>query len=397
MRKNATRSGIWKMFAFCAVSALAAPGCAVMRVHSPNRDLRPCDEDFARTDDGWLLGVRRYKPAHPDPNKLPVILCHGLGLNGTFWTITDDHLPSMLNQNGYDVFVFDMRGSGASRKVGALGAINGKLRQTPIPELGNRRWTVDDQTWHDVPAMLAYVQKTTGAPKVNWVGHSLGGMLMYPYLELSPNRQKIANFVGMGCSATLVATPQNKMLGACHGLRALMMVLSTSRIARPMVVARIPGLGSIDSLYYTEANVDRRTISRFYGYTLEDPGPGALKQLAPYLETGHLVSADRRIDYASLLGKIQTPTVLIAGESDIMDDMPSMEKTFALIGSRDKTLLRFGKKDGHLDDYGHCDLVWSRNAPREIFPAIISWLDNRQSPRPPSGSEQSVRPSSQGR
>lgn len=176
-----------------------------------------------------------------------------------------------------------------------------------------------------------------------------------------------------------------------------MMVLSTSRIARPMVVARIPGLGSIDSLYYTEANVDRRTISRFYGYTLEDPGPGALKQLAPYLETGHLVSADRRIDYASLLGKIQTPTVLIAGESDIMDDMPSMEKTFALIGSRDKTLLCFGKKDGHLDDYGHCDLVWSRNAPREIFPAIISWLDNRQSPRPPSGSEQSVRPSSQGR
>jgi hypothetical protein len=31
-----------------------------------------------------------------------------------------------------------------------------------------------------------------------------------------------------------------------------------------------------------------------------------------------------------------------------------------------------------VDDYGHCDLVWSRHAPREIFPPIIDWLDQRQ-------------------
>jgi hypothetical protein len=37
---------------------------------------------------------------------------------------------------------------------------------------------------------------------------------------------------------------------------------------------------------------------------------------------------------------------------------------------------------GHVDDYGHCDLVWSRHAPREIFPPLIDWLDKRQSPRP---------------
>ena len=40
--------------------------------------------------------------------------------------------------------------------------------------------------------------------------------------------------------------------------------------------------------------------------------------------------------------------------------------------------MRFGKRDGQVADYGHCDLVWSRYAPREIFPPLIDWLDHRQ-------------------
>jgi hypothetical protein len=41
-------------------------------------------------------------------------------------------------------------------------------------------------------------------------------------------------------------------------------------------------------------------------------------------------------------------------------------------------MLRFGKKHGHQLDYGHCDLVWAKSAPREIFPEVIRWLDERQ-------------------
>ena len=61
-----------------------------------------------------------------------------------------------------------------------------------------------------------------------------------------------------------------------------------------------------------------------------------------------------------------------------MSDVPSTELTFDALGSPDKTLMRFGKANGHVADYGHCDLVWSRHAPREIFPPIIDWLDQRQ-------------------
>jgi pimeloyl-ACP methyl ester carboxylesterase len=371
------RAGLFLMLSLGLVLP-GISGCATLRHHNPNVDLRPCTDGFAITDDGWKLGVKHYRPAAPDPGKNPVVLAHGLGLNGTFWTITDDHLPSQLVERGYDVFVVDMRGSGASRRLDHRGKLNSAIRHTTLLELGNRRWNVDDEAFHDVPAILTYVQQQTGKAEVNWVGHSLGGMLMFPYLELTPPPQRIGTLIAMGAPAWLVSAPETKMLNANRNLRKLLGVVSTSRIARPMMVGRPPGLDKIDRLYYSAENVDRRTVDRFYGYTLEDPGPGALKQLDYYLEHGELVSADRRVSYARMLDRVRTPVLFVTGEGDVLAPMASNVKTFEDVGSPDKTFMRFGKGGGHHHDYGHCDLVWSRYAPVDIFPAMIDWLDRRQ-------------------
>ena len=58
-----------------------------------------------------------------------------------------------------------------------------------------------------------------------------------------------------------------------------------------------------------------------------------------------------------------------------MSDVPSTELTFdgARQPRQDADAVRQG--EGHVADYGHCDLVWSRYAPREIFPPLIDWLD----------------------
>jgi pimeloyl-ACP methyl ester carboxylesterase len=91
-----------------------------------------------------------------------------------------------------------------------------------------------------------------------------------------------------------------------------------------------------------------------------------------------MLSADRSIDYVDNLNRIQTPTLLVAGDGDIMSDVPSTELMLAKLGSPDKLLMRFGRSGGYVADYGHCDLVWSRHASKEIFPPIIDWLDRRQ-------------------
>ena len=109
-----------------------------MRREAPSPDLRPCTDGYAYTADGWRLGVRHYRPENPDPAKLPVVLCHGLGLNATFWTITDNHLPAQLNARGYEVYVFDIRGSGENGRARPIRPPQPLLRQTPFRERGER-------------------------------------------------------------------------------------------------------------------------------------------------------------------------------------------------------------------------------------------------------------------
>lgn len=372
MHRCPMRLCIW--FMFCVGLA----GCATMRREAPSPDLRPCTDGYAYTADGWRLGVRHYVPAHPDPAKLPVVLCHGLGLNATFWTITDNHLPAQLNERGYDVYVFDIRASGENGRIGRTDRINRRLRQTPFRERGEADWNVDDLMKYDVPAILDYVQRETGKDRVNWIGHSMGGMLMYPFLELNEHPERIANFVGMGSTITLAVTPQKDMLQANRAIRALSRFASPGRMGRPLTYFRLPGMSKIDKFYFSDDNVDDRTVSRFYGYTLEDPGPGAFRQLDSYLQFGHMLSADGRVDYAKLLGRVRTPTLMVAGQADIISDVPSTEITFRALSSPDKTLMKFGTSHGQVADYGHCDLVWSRHAPREIFPPVIDWLDQHQ-------------------
>ncbi|MBI1323558.1 alpha/beta fold hydrolase [bacterium] len=365
----------------CLILVLAAflfQGCAAVRERAGDTNLMPCRDSEIRTRDGWLLGVRHYRPANPDPAKLPVVLCHGLGLNATFWTITDNHLPQQLTEAGYEVFVYDCRGSGDSTPENYR-RLNRILRNTIIPERGERSWTTDDQAFYDIPAVLDHVRSVTGKEQVNWVGHSLGGMLMFTFLEIHPDRHRIANFVGMGSTAVVMPSRDAlEMSRANRGLRTILSVVSTSRIARPMRFGRPPGLAYVDRFYYTRDNVDTRTVDRFYGYTLEDPGQAALLQLQPYLTEGRFKSADGTVDYSEQLDLITTPTLFIAGEGDVMADIPSKSWTFDRISSSDKTMLRFGKKHGHQLDYGHCDLVWARSAPQEIFPELIRWLDARQ-------------------
>ncbi len=357
----------------------AVPGCATIRRLAPDELHRPCREGYTITEDGWRLGIRHIQPIRRDPSKLPVVLCHGLGLNGTFWTITKDHLAMQLAARGYDVFIPDMRGSGASRRVGPVGWINQRvLRETPMLELGDGGWTVDDEIQYDVPAILNYVKEHTGQEQVNWIGHSLGGMLMFAFLERHPERGRIANFVGMGSTIAQYTYPQTPMLRANRAIRNLLCVISTGRMARPMMFGRLPGLEQVDRFYFTAANVDKSTVDRFYGYTLENPGQGALEQLDTYLEFGRFQSADRKVDYVDNLPEVTTPLLMVAGEGDVMSDIPSTYLTFNAVSSTDKTLYRYGRMHGHVDDYGHCDLVWSRHAPREIFPDVIDWLDARQ-------------------
>ena len=244
---------------------------------------------------------------------------------------------------------------------------------------------MDDRSLYDVPAVLDYVAATTGA-RVNWMGHSLGGMMLYPFLELCPERDRTHPDVrGDGQPGDLGTTCQDGNASrATEACGLLLRGISTGRIARPMMVGRLAWsrAGSTSSTTRPPTSTGA-PISRFYGYTLENPGRGALKQLdSPTSEYGRLLSADGRIDYAARLGEITDATLFVAGEAGQHLRRPlDIRTTFRAMGSPTRPSCASAVATATAD-YGHCDLVWSRNAPDEVFPAVADWLDGRQPVRP---------------
>ena len=149
------------------------------------------------------------------------------------------------------------------------------MRQTFLRERGERAWTVDDLVRYDVPAILDYVEHETGHHRVNWVGHSLGGMLVFPYLELAPQTRADRQLRRDGQHDH---PGRRRHRPTCCGPTkdsgSSRLFASPGRLGRPLAFFRLPGMERIDRFYYSNENVDRLTVSRFYGYTLEDTGPG---------------------------------------------------------------------------------------------------------------------------
>ncbi len=156
--------------------------------------LKPCEILTYTTADGWRAPIRRYRGTGP-----PVLLVHGMGANHYNWDFREEvSLAHHLHQQGWDVYVPVLRGDPGSEHadVGAEG-----------------RFDFDDHAEFDMPAIVAEVLKTARAEQLYWVGHSMGGMLLYTALAEYPER--IAAGVAI-CSPSGFEHPnfQHRALGA---------------------------------------------------------------------------------------------------------------------------------------------------------------------------------------
>ena len=209
-----------------ALLCAPGPGCASGARRAPSPDLRPCTDGYAYTRDGWRLGIRHYRPERPDPGKLPVVLCHGLGLNGTFWTITDDHLARAARRAGATRSSSSTSAARATaRKVGPARPDQRVPPRDPVPrDAARRAGTSTTMVRYDVPGdPRLRAGARPASDRVNWVGHSLGGMLMFPYLELSPERRADRQLRGDGAHDHPGRRPRSATCSrANRGLRGLL-------------------------------------------------------------------------------------------------------------------------------------------------------------------------------
>jgi pimeloyl-ACP methyl ester carboxylesterase len=343
------------------------------------------------TKDNWTLFIRRFQPQTLDPRRAPVVLCHGLNCNDRLWDLTEDvSLARYLAGRGYDVWVPALRGAGQSDKPGIV--IVRRTIRPVFPELPHiisfrtidplsLNWTMDDYVQGDVPAILEAVRAHTGAPTVHWVGHSLGGIIIYAYVEQFGDGE-LASICTLGSPVT-IPQPPNNFLRAFRENKELFKIMTL--LVNASLTVTLPVLdersGAVAAMY-NPANVDRSVLREFFTRGVEDIPVGVLDQLLGAVETGELRSHNGKVDYAQMLDKVTVPTFVAGGLVDAIASPESVRFVYSHIAAEKKAFHIFSVVNNDSIDYGHMDMVFGRYAPRDVFPAIERWLAAHPLPTP---------------
>ena len=325
----------------------------------PSRPARPSVE-FARTPDGWDLALHHYRGTPPAPALPPVILCPGYACNHVFLDFNERYsLARFLARRGFDTWALDLRGHGDSEPAGAR-----------RPD-----WSFDDLVQLDLPTAVRAVRTLSGRRPV-WIGHSMGGILMYAALGTDTGLQE--SIAGLVTLASPVAFPPV----ASPLLRGLGQLLVTLPVPQ-----HLPQRGALVALWsalswapgtldvgMNPVNVDVDAFGQALRRCISNVPRSVLRQLADWSLSGELRSADRRIDYRANLSHISTPALIIAGTVDRLAAPAIVRVAYDRISSTEKQYREFGIVDGDSADYGHVDLIFGRHAPDEVFPVIAAWI-----------------------
>jgi len=363
---------------FVVLAALLAAGCAPANIFflAPNTAK---SMGYATTEDGWQLAVYHYPPKGAPKDKPPVVLCHGFALNNYFWHITNqNNFPQWLADRGYDVYCIDLRGCGQSRYRKIYdekykGVDTAKRAKTP-----GEWWTVDDYANYDVPAVLKYVCEQTGKDQVTWIGHSMGGMILYAYRINHPDETMVAQFITVG-SPIVMPQPANdileNMLKDEDFINAALDTKLMKTVMRSMALTSIVSPGPFDLLYYYRPNVTDYMIVSLWANSLENIQRGTSEQMMLMVKTGDFWNADSTLSYTEHLKQMELPMLFLAAKTDNMAPEFAMQRAFHSVSSEDKTYRLFAVVNSDSADYGHCDMITGKIARDEVYPVILKWLD----------------------
>ncbi len=339
---------------------------------NPFRIQKPLEGEihYTITKDNWKITLERfYKLNDPKKKKYPVILCHGLMANRTFYTINGmDSTAYLLMQDGYDVWAVDLRGRD---KAG-----------TPSFFFGEKKYnySIDDYIQYDMEAIIDYVLSQTKSEKVNWIGHSMGGMIAYARIG-SFQENRIANLVTIGSPFSFELPSLSLELwhrtSSC-GLSVFptIPVGTIAKINSYSCLDLTPRAGLLEILTYPE-NTDKEVLKGAQRYMMTNIAKPEALQLRAAIENKEFYSYDGKINYTENLKNIQLPVLIILGRRDHLGGGYTIRQIYDKIPSKDKTLLIIEKMQGSADDYGHADLLIGKHSKQDVIIPIINWLNER--------------------
>ena len=308
-----------------------------------------------RTADGWHITLFRYRAATGAGE--PVFLCHGVMENQfTFSSPPGHSLIDVLREKGYDCWHIELRGNRSS-----------------LPALRHRRseGRFDDYLLYDIPAALKFIREATGIEKVHWIGHSMGGMLLYAY-ELMHGAREIASATTLGTPPGFEGAPalRPKLLLAALAFSPSLFDIVLRCLTPTFPLFKLPI--SIAPINWNNVHPDIGPATFFN--LVETPTYDVADKLTRWGMTKIWRVNNTKVDVISGLKTLRVPLFAIFGEVDAFIPVANGRKFYDALPSDDKKLLVLSKKNGHVEDYNHVDLVMARNGREEVYEPIAAWL-----------------------
>eukprot|EP00826_Nyctotherus_ovalis_P017766 TRINITY_DN1524_c0_g4_i1.p1 TRINITY_DN1524_c0_g4~~TRINITY_DN1524_c0_g4_i1.p1 ORF type:complete len:401 (+),score=86.25 TRINITY_DN1524_c0_g4_i1:123-1325(+) len=345
------------------------------------------------TPDNYILTLWRIprKITEPHKKRQPIFFLHGLFDNGFTWLFKklNFNLPIMLADQGYDVWIGNNRGT-----LHAKEHMNPDEYNWANPF--NKFWdfSIDQMASFDVPTMINYICDVTGYEKLDYVGHSQGASQFFMQAMINPQyvNDHIRRFVGLGPSlfvqgsqsfferlrmVDLIYTIGWKNMGVLPAFTPLFSLLGRW----------FPNLIEFFITTIT-GQTERQNIDteRFPVLFLNEPGGTSIQNM---LHWAQLRRYDRpvvkKFDFGEEgnlkhYGKLEAPEYNLKALKEL--EFP----IYFCVGKRDVRITP--ENFGHLvaalpegkvqqvfvDDYGHLDYIWARDAHEKVYPKIIQFL-----------------------
>lgn len=328
------------------------------------------------TTDGAHIELRHLPPSAratrtSDHDLPPVILVHGLGANHRNVDLHPDHsLARELAAGGRDVWLVTLRSG-----VGIRGLVS------------RRRVRFAAMVAHDVPLAVDAVCDRTGARRVDYVGFSMGGMLLFSALGRTVAAARVRRAVLIGAPGR-IAPPVGlfRVLGVLP--RWLVPGLPLRLLARTVafLAERIP-----PPFHRKVSNPDNTTpvLARLALVNLVEDVPAALQaELAGWaFADGEIrLEGERVLDR---LAGIEVPALFFAGTRDQLAPLESVRAVYEAWGAARPDVIKelrvLGTAYGAHADYGHGDMTVGPHVRADLFRPVAAFLaaPAREHGRPP--------------
>lgn len=307
------------------------------------------------TADGWRILLYRHRRGQSHGE--PILLVHGYSSN--HWNLTAPRgvsLADYLADAGFDCWAIDLRGTRSSHAP---------------PGTPRHRATFDGYVMHDLPSAIDYIQNVTGSSQVHWVGHSLGGTLLYAY-ELAHGRARVA-------SGTTIASPPELRPGWPAWQSHLIRLMEYAPAAFSAVQRGLAPIHGFIRPRTRMVPIDWENLSPSLGVAeffsaVETPTGPVTRTLEEFARHRYLAVDNDRVNVLAGLNRLETPLLVLGCPLDPIVPLPVLREFFDRLPTHDKKLIELSRTQGCERDHDHVDPPFAKNAATEVFAHITAWI-----------------------